>query len=516
MNNKATSNKQISINMVANIVSYSANLIVAFILTPFLIEKVGKETYSFYPMANTIVNYMAILMNAMNSIASRFVTVSIVQEDKKEANKYFASAFASNIIMSGIIVIPMIIIDVFVDKFMNVPINSLAAVRTLFVLLFSATLVNITASVFGVATFAKNRIDLRSLRELVVAVAKLVLYFGLYWLLPPSIAYVGIVIFSVGILNLLIQFFYTHKLLPEIKISTKYFSIQHIKELFASSCWTAINSFGNQLLVGMSMIMANMFYGAAASGVYSIVNTVPQFLSGVISMIVGVFYPVITYSYAKNNEKELKENIIMSQKFVGVFGCSVATVFAAVSPEFFMLWTPGENAAELAILTRIIIIPYYFIACMWTLTNLNIIMNKVKVPALFTLGIGCLNILISYLLYRLRIGGLISLPIVSTVLQLVWIGLFIPQYVNKNLSLKWSTFYAPLARAIPCGILLFFIITWVKSFFSVNGSWVRFILFGGGTGTITLIWYSVIMFGPKKIFGLAYRRQIPRKKFKKF
>lgn len=497
MNENNFSNKQISINMLANIVSYSANLIVAFILTPFLIQKIGKETYSFYPMANTIVNYMAILMTSMNAIASRFVMISLVKGDKKEADRYFSSTLIANITMGTIMAIPMLFIVLFIDKVMNVPINSVAAVRTLFVLLFSSSLINIISSVFGIATFAKNRIDLRSVRELIIAIVKLGLYVFLYWLLPPSIIYIGIVILVVGLLNLFIQIYYTRILLPDIKISSKYFSIQHIKVLFVSSCWTAINSFGNQLLVGMSLVMANMFYGADVSGLYSIVNTVPQFLSGVISMMVGVFYPIVTHSYVQDKSEDLVAIVNKSQNFVGVFGCSIATVFAAVSPEFYLLWMPGENARVLSELTYIIIIPYYFIACMWTITNLNIIMNKVKIPALFTLGVGCLNIIASYLMYFWKIGGITNILIISTILQIIWIGWFIPKYVCKHLRIKSWLLYKPLVKSIPCSICSFVLINILKRYFNICNSWGCFLLFGCLVGCMTICIYAVVMFGMK-------------------
>ena len=48
--NSNINNRQISINMIANIVSYSSNLLISFVLTPFLINTLGKETYSFYPV----------------------------------------------------------------------------------------------------------------------------------------------------------------------------------------------------------------------------------------------------------------------------------------------------------------------------------------------------------------------------------------------------------------------------------------------------------------------------------
>ena len=501
MESKTTSNKQISINMIANIVSYSTNILVAFVLTPYLINKLGKETYSFYPIANTIVNYMAILMNAMNSIASRFVTISIVRNETEESNKYFSSTLAANLIMSAVVAIPMIVIVLFLEHFMDVPINSLAAVRTLFILMFTSTLINITATVFGIATFAKNRIDLRSLRELIVALVKLALYVLLYKFFPPSIVYVGVVILSTGVLNLIIQFIYTRKLLPEIHISVSYFSVRHVKELLASSCWTAVNSFGNQLLVGMSLILANVFYGANASGAYSIVNTVPQFLSGIISMMIGVFYPVITYAYAQKNKNELIASVKKSQRFVGVFGCSVATVFAALSKEFFILWTPNENANELAMYTYIIIIPYFFISCLWTLTNMNIIMNKVKIPAIITMLFGVLNIVLTFGSYKFLDVGLISLPIISTFLQVMWVGIFIPQYVNQQLCLPAKSFYGVLIRAVPCSIVLFFTIRFVKGFVNITNSWISFILYGGFCGVIALIIFAMVIFEPKKVLS---------------
>ena len=109
-NNKSISKKQISINLVANVISYSSNIVISFVLTPFLIDALGKDVYSFYPIANNIVSYLSILTAALNTMASRFFTVEIVNGNEKEANKYYSSVLASNVVISSIMLIPMIII----------------------------------------------------------------------------------------------------------------------------------------------------------------------------------------------------------------------------------------------------------------------------------------------------------------------------------------------------------------------------------------------------------------------
>lgn len=497
-NNENIGKKQIGLNMVANIISYSANIIISFVLTPFLINTLGAETYSFYPMANTIISYMSVLTNAMNSVSSRFVTVALVKGEEEEANKYYSSVLASNILISIILCIPMLIMIVFLDSFMDVPINSLAAIKGLFALVFSSALINILASVFGIATFAKNRIDLRSLRELVTATLRLVLFFALYKFLPPSILYVGIVTLVVAAVNILFQRQYTKLLLPEIRISRRYVSKRHTMELLSSSGWNAINTFGNTLLAGMSMILANMFYGAEASGAYSIVQTVPQFICGVIVMLVGVFYPVITYKFAQNDIKGLVSELHNAQKLVGVFGCSVIVVFSALATEFFALWTPGQDAEYLSLLSFVTILPHVLIACVWPLTNLNVVMNKVKVPALFTLGAGVANVLIAYIVYRIASPGVVSLPIISTVLQYIWIGIFIPLYASYNLKVKPWTFYPTVIKAFITSVVIFICISFAKEVVVLD-DWLSFILFGGSTGIVTIIVMAVVIMGPRQM-----------------
>lgn len=479
-------NKQISINLVANIVSFSSNIIVSFVLTPFLINVLGKEIYGFYPIAITIVSYFSVLTNALNAMASRFVTVALVQNNKEEGNKFFSSTLAADVILGGIILVPMILIVLFLERFMDIPFDSRGTIKSLFALVFLSTLLNVLASFLGIATFAKNRIDLRSLREFVTAVLKIALFFILYKYLKPSILYVGLVAVTVSLVNIMFQATYTKILLPEISIKLKYISRFHTKELIGSSCWNAISTFGNILLAGMSLVLANMFYGATASGTYSIVHTVPQFICGIIIMLTGVFFPVITYKYAQKNKDDLINTVKSAQNIIGLISCVAISVFSALATEFFALWTPGEDAIYLSKLSFFTIMPHYIIACTWSLTNLNVAMNKVKIPAIFTLASGVANILIAFAGYYLLKISLISLPIISSALQIIWVGIFIPQYACHCLNVKWSTFYSPLVKALLCSVVIFLSVAYVKQLFTLN-SWGRLILFGGCTASLAFL-----------------------------
>jgi len=493
-------NRQLGINMIANIVSYASNLFVSFFMTPFLIQVLGKETYSFYPIANTVITYISVLSVAMNTMASRFVTVSLARNNEEEANKYFSSVMASNVIITLFLTAPVLVLIVFLDNFMDVPINSLAAVRVLFALTFAATFSRIIGANFGIATLAKNRIDLRSLREIITSVLRLVLYVVFYRCFTPSIVYIGIVACIVEAANILIQYAYTKQLMPEIKLAIKYISLNHTKELLKSSSWNMVNYLGEMMLVGMTMVQANIYFNASASGAYSAVQVVPSFISGVITMMAGVFYPTITYRYVENETRMLVEELHKAQNLVALVSCAVIVVFAVMSERFFSLWVPGEDSVFFSKLLWLSIFPQFFVACFWPLENLNIIMNKVKGPAIVILCVGILNIIITHFAIRDYNAGLISIPVVCGVIRSLWAIIYVPQYACKILKLKWHVFYMPMLRALIAAIPVYMITKAVCETIQID-SWLSFIFCAILTGCIALIIYFLIMFWPK-LFSL--------------
>ncbi len=485
-------NKRLAINMIANIVSYSSTLLISFVLTPYLINTLGKEAYSFYPLANNFVSYMTILTNALNSMASRYITMALAKNEYNKANRYFSSILFSNIVMAGVLLIPMIGIVVFIDKILDVPINLLGSVRVLFSFSFATMLVNIITSVFGVATFSKNRIDLRSLRELVISVVRVLLFVLLFTLFNPTIAFVGIVAFIVALVNFAFQRFYTKKLLPEVHIDIKQYDFNYVKEVLFSGIWNSVNSLGNILLVSTSLIMVNKFYGANAGGEYSIVQTVPNFINGIISMLTGVFYPLIMIKYAQNDISGMIAEIKKSQRIVGLFATSVIGVFIGFSYDFFRLWTPGQDYNQLVLLSTITIMPHCVIGCIWSLSNVNIAMNKIKIPALYMLGSGFANIIISVILYIVFKPGLFAIPLISSLIQIMWVGVFMPLYATKQLGVVWHTFYPTIlggGLACVCAVLISSIARKIVCL----DSWIRLFGIGVIVGVIVLILNSVII-----------------------
>ena len=80
--------KQSAINLLAQIVMFGVNLCISFFLVPYITEVIGVDAYGFVGLANDFVSYSQIVTVAINSMASRFITIKIHEGDKEEANKF--------------------------------------------------------------------------------------------------------------------------------------------------------------------------------------------------------------------------------------------------------------------------------------------------------------------------------------------------------------------------------------------------------------------------------------------
>lgn len=485
------------INFISTMISFAIQLAISFFITPILINSLGKSQYSFYPIANNIVSYMTIITSALNTMASRYITISIAKKDIDNAQKYFSSIFCVNIIISGIMIIPSVILVFYLDYILNIPINVVGAIKILFAFVFSSAIINVFSSVFGIATFAVNRIDLRAIRESITNLVKLLLFILFFVLLQSSIIYVGIIILSIAVMNFIIQFFYSKYLLPNMKATIKFASFSYTKELLVSSLWNILVSMGSLLIAGLSLVLCNIYYGDLAAGTYSIVQTVPNLMNTLISQLYSVFFPMLTYKFAMQNDESVLKEVLSKQKIVAIISFSIIICFGVLSDNFFQLWVPNEYSSELEILTWIILIEYLFVGMFFNLYHLTIAMNRIKFPAIMELIFGLASIIISFFSWKLG-APYICMPIIATIFTSLWIGILFPLYVSKLYGKNIFFFYKNFIKCNFIGVVLFIIFYNIKEQLIIN-NWLMFFMLGGLFGITSLITYTLLIIGPKNI-----------------
>lgn len=440
-------NSKLGISLIANIVSMIVSLGISFFLTPYLLNKLGKETYAFYPIANNFVSYMTIITLALNSMASRFITIELEKGNKENVSSYVSTVFFANIFISAILLFPMVFIIYFINYILNIPLIIIEDVRILFVFIFLSMLVNLVFSVFGIATFAKNKMNLRAIQDIIVNITKVVLFIILYSFFEPNIMYMGIVSVVLALLSGTISLKLYRRLMSQYDIRIKYFRKEKVFELLGSGMWNSVNSIGSILLLSVSLILANIYIGTEASGNLSIVQTLPNLMTTVICVVYNVFLPQIAISYAHDKEETISV-VKKSQKLLGMISSIPVVVIILLGEDFYRLWVPLEDAVYLQKLSIITVLPLLIHSSMWTVYGLNLVNNKVRIPAIMLIFTGTLSVFITILTLKYTNVGAVAIPIISSSFSILYYLVFIPSYAAKKMNESYFIFYPHILRTL--------------------------------------------------------------------
>jgi len=474
--------KQIAINLISSVVSFAVSMGISFFLSPYIINNVGNEAYGFVSLGNQFVSYIQIITVALNSMASRFVTIKLYENNEQEAKVYFSSVFFANVIMALVSAIPLTIVVVFLENFLNIPVNIISDVKILWTLIFINFLITLIVNVFSIATYARNRLELNSLRNIESNILKAVLLVGMYYFFRPSVIYIGIgALVStayVAVLNL----WYTHKLLPEMKVKKELFKFKAVRELISAGMWNSLTSLSTTLLAGLDLLITNIFINANVMGILSIAKTIPTAINQLLGTIPGAFSPQFVIDYARNDHKKLLKDINSAIKIMSVISCIPLVGLAVFGKPFFRLWVPTQDADLLHLLSILTVAATFFTAPIKPLYTIYTVTNKVKMESISVLIQGILSTIIVFILLFVfkessEVVQLCIVAGVSTALGIIRCLTFTPLYAAYCLKVSKFTFYPVIGKAMLSFVLLFLI----ESFFGYvmpTNTWLNLIIAG--------------------------------------
>lgn len=477
---QVSKNKQLIINMAASLISCLVSLAISFFISPTIINRLGFEAQSFMTMANNFVSYASIVAMALNSMAGRFITVKIHQGDKKGANEYFNSIMYANIMIVGALMLPSIVAVIYLEHIVNISPELLSDVKLLFAVTFANFMVTIISTTFSTATFAANRLDLSAMRTIESQLLKAVLLVTMFKFLPIKVSYTAIAAIAANGYLFLTYIHYTKKLLPDIQVSYKYFHFAKVVEILSAGIWNTIMRSGQVLTNQLDTYISNLWIGKVEGGYISTATTIANAINTLYETVSAVFTPSLTISFAKDNKKELTEDLKSAMRMTGLFANIPLCFVIGFGIPFYHLWLPNQADAidTIYVLTILIMCGTLVGGAISPLFNVYTIVNKLKWNSLITLFMGVLNVGIVFVLLQipgLHPYGLYFIAGISSFIGIIKNLTFTPMYAAHCLQLKKTVFYPTIFRYMTVTILMTALFVIYNAIIPTN-SWLVLIL----------------------------------------
>ena len=438
-------NKAVLLNMIANILSFSVNLVISFFLTPYITKNVGTEAYGLVGLANSFTNYITVVTAALNSMASRFIIIELHKRNNKKANVYFNSVLMANTLIAIILMIPAIWLILNIE-ILNISKSLLFDAKITFVLVFISFVMGLIGAFFGIVLYAKNMLWKGSFRSLESNVLRVFVILLLFSVFSGKIYFVAFSTLLSSVYCIGFNVYYTKKYIPELKIKKTYFSFNAIKTLVMSGLWNSITRLSQILLDGLDLLLSNIFINGIMTGNVSIAKTIPSLYTTVVAMLSDSFYPQFLELYSKNKKKELLKSIKQSINILSSISGICLSMLLVYSKDFYSLWLPNNDSNLLSTLTLLSVGTVLISGCVYSLYSVFSLVNKIKINSIALLITGILSSLTTYICLKYLDMGVYAIVGVSSFYGIIRNLFFTPVYAARCLKINLFTFYPVLFK----------------------------------------------------------------------
>lgn len=438
--------KQIIINLLASVVVFAVQMVISFWLSPYILEQVGEEAYGFLNLANSFVSYASLIVVAINSMASRFISVEYNKGNIKEAKEFFVSVFLINCVLAALMLIFSGIIVLNLEHVIHISEELVLQVKWTFLFSFMNMGVSFIGTAYAAAAFVTNKMHLNSAVQIVSNVTKSVLVLVLFLVFPAKIYLLSIATLVAGVTTLIGNYILTKRLLDDFDIHLSLFDIKKIIILIKSGVWMLISNISNLLLNGLDLLITNQMISGILMGRLSVAKLLPTALASMLNYFSSVFTASLTQTFAKDTNQRLLEESLFQLRMLGFIFTVPFAGIVVYGSDFLGLWLAkykysAGDLRQIYILMLITLADIAISTYMYSVHSVFMALNKVKVYAITLLISSILSAGITFVLVKDTALGVYAVAGTSVAILGITHAIIVPGYagvlLKQNVAIYW-------------------------------------------------------------------------------
>ncbi|MDI9432764.1 MAG: hypothetical protein QM570_13700 [Planctomycetota bacterium] len=447
MDTTAQFKQQLPRNLILQILSFVTHIAVGIVLTPYLVRHLGRAAYGLIPIAGVMTQYVSIITHSVSSATGRFLTIALQRNDIDDANRVLNTAFFSYVAL-GLIQVPVFgLIIYYANSIFTIPPELYRDAIILLICSAITFLIGLIAGVFGVPIYANNRLDISRTIDVAAQIARIVGIVILFVLFGPALRYVGYVSLVIGVSTTTVTVLIGKRLVPALKLNIHAYDWSQLRQIMGMGGWLLVNYIGFLFFLKMDIWICNRFISAEAAGEYAAVLQWSGLIRQAGMLLSGVIGPMIMIYYARGEVHRLIRLAQVSVRVLCLLLAIPISILCVFSSSILTLWL-GESFASLSPLMVIMLCHLTINVGLHPATYIQGALNRVKVPALVTCGMGVLNLALAISLVKLFGWGVYGVAIAGALIMTANNAVVTPIYSAIIVKQPWYTFAIPLLSGV--------------------------------------------------------------------
>jgi O-antigen/teichoic acid export membrane protein len=373
-----------------------------YLLTPFVIHRLGAEGYGTWTLITAMTGYMSLMALGVPMACVRYLAQHVAEGDQRKMNETIGSC-AGLYLMLGLatalvgVVLTFVFVFVFGD---GIP----AVWRAEAPLAFGLMVLQVSAGFLGLLPegimFAHHDFVLRNLVRMGGVILRLGLTIGLLQhdrsLVVLALVQLICLAFDFGVSLFLIRRRY-----PNVRVSLGDFEWTMVRRIFSFSVFVLLLSAGARLSFETDAIVIGALLGVGLIPFYAVANSLVVYLMDFIIAIASVVSPMATKLNTEQKLDELREIFLRWSKVALSLSLMAGLFLIVLGPRFIGWWIdptferPAGQVLQILMVSSFVFLPVRGVA-------LPILMGlgKPRTPTIAFVAAGLLNFVLSALLAR--------------------------------------------------------------------------------------------------------------------
>lgn len=457
------SNIKIVKNVIANYIGIIGQIVIAFLLTPFLVHTLGDTKYGIWSIAAAFTGYMCLLDLGISSAVNRYVARYYAVRNDDKLNAVVSTALAIFVVICMIIFLISPFMASLIVNGLGFEENMRDLVYVLIIIISFDVGIFVLGNLFRGAFGGLQRYDIINYTQIISAAYKAILF---YFFLSegfdlPAMGYISL---TANIMVGMGYFILLKRLYPSISISFKCINKSSARKMFTFGGYSFLVMLANQIIYYSDAFVIGYFMTAAAITYYSISWSLAEYVKRMCLAISRTYAPAISEEDAKNNITSIIRMYVSGTKYMIIISNVFTVGIMILGGALIAIWM-GPQYKELCETVLLILIVNLFVQGP-QLISYSVLkgLAKQKVYSYVSLGVSVVNLALSIILVQK--WGIVGVAIGSAVPQIFFHGLFVPLYTLRVLKLSvWQYFKQTYLITLLPTMILFITLVLVDQYF---------------------------------------------------
>jgi len=310
---------------------------VAFLLTPYIISKLGVQRFGVWSLVLAVTSYLGLFDLGFGVSVVKYISEYDAKEEHHTINSLVSTGFLFQLILASAIIA---LIWAFRDPVLHLfRVSPETYGEARFVLLIAAAVLAFsnTFGVFRAIMDGLQRMDVTNLITVATSVPNIigtVVWLELGYGLRGLVINQGI-IFMLATISLAV---YTHKLLPQFRLSPRFLSLAGLRELLGYGVKVQVTNLGALVNLQTNKILVGHFLGLGLVAFYELGFKIAYTVISLPMLLISAVIPAASELGAKGDKERLHELYRRGSKYLVLLAAPLAFFTISSARSIMQAW----------------------------------------------------------------------------------------------------------------------------------------------------------------------------------